>query len=203
MNGECKDRFLLGEDCGGAISVMHIRIDDHGLLNRTVGLQSTNGDGDVVNGTETFAVTGMGMMKAAAKVAAKTIAKGRLRSGNRSAGGQPEGTNKLRGIGDFELHDIAEGEGTSLQLADPVFGVNTQNIRVGGWLGAEEIGVGSDAILHQLVGDEAVLLGRKHVGAEVQIITLVVDKLEGKHVASYGNREEKSQELCSSKRGVI
>ena len=67
--------------------MMNIGIDDHGLADSAVGLQSTNGHSNIVNGAETFAVIGMGMMKTTTKVAAKAIAQGGLRGSDRPAGG--------------------------------------------------------------------------------------------------------------------
>ena len=73
------------ENFDGAL--VNIGIDDHGLADSAVGLQSANGHSNIVNGAETFAVAGMGMMETATEVAAKAIAKGGLRGSDRSAGG--------------------------------------------------------------------------------------------------------------------
>src|SRR5215471_7880527 len=69
--------------------------------------------------------------------------------------------------------------------------MDTQNIRIGCRFGVEKIFARGDGVLCQFVGDETVFLRGDHVGAEVQIIALVINELEGQHDSSHGNRRER------------
>ena len=73
-------------------------------------MQAADGDGDVVDGAEAFAMVGVGVMEAAADVGAEAIAKRGLRGEDGAAGSEPDRLYKFWGIRDLELHDVAGGE---------------------------------------------------------------------------------------------
>ena len=111
-NGE--DAGVIVENCSGAIAVMNVGIDDHGFLDGAIGLQAAHGDGDIVDGAETFAVISVGVMEAAAQVRTEAIAERALSSKDGASRSEPDRFGELRRIRDFELHDFAGGESAGL-----------------------------------------------------------------------------------------
>ena len=71
MDREREDGVIFREDRRCSVAVMNIRIHDHRFYESPVGLQVPDGDGDIVNHAEAFAVAGICVMKSAADVAAK------------------------------------------------------------------------------------------------------------------------------------
>jgi hypothetical protein len=67
---------------------------------------------------------------------------------------------------------------------DPVFGVDSANVGVGCAFGAEKVVGFGDAVVQELVVNEAKFFGRENVGAEVEVVALVVDEFEGQHKVS-------------------
>ena len=67
---------------------------------------------------------------------------------------------------------------------DPVFGVDAENVGVGCGFGAEKVGWRGDAVVEEFVVDEAEFFGGEDVGAEVEVVTFVVDEFEGEHGGS-------------------
>ena len=67
--------------------------------------------------------------------------------------------------------------------------MDAQNIRIGCRFGVEKIFARGDGVLCQLVGDETVFLRGEHMGAEVQIIALVINELEGQTTLNMEQRK--------------
>lgn len=82
VDGEGEDRIVFGENGGGAVAVMDVGIHDHGAGDFVAGLERADGYGYVVDGAEAFAMAWIGVVKAAADVAAKAVLEGGF-SGNK------------------------------------------------------------------------------------------------------------------------
>ena len=199
MNGEGEDGIVLAEDGSGAIAVVDVGVHDHGAGDFVAGLQRANGDGYIVDGAEAFAVAGICVVKAAAEVAAEAVLQGGLGGCDCAAGCQPECADEFGGIGDFQFHLIARGQCAGFELLDPVFGVDAEDIGVGCGFGAEEVARFSDAFVQEFVVDEAKFFGGKDVGAEIEVVALVVDEFEGQHEC---NQSQFSTEHTNTKNDI-
>src|SRR6202008_2541120 len=91
MNREREHRMILGKDSRGSIALVDVRINNHCLANRPIGLHSSDRHRHVMNSAESLAMAGIGVMKATAKIAPKPILQRRLCRQNRPSGSQPEG----------------------------------------------------------------------------------------------------------------
>jgi selenocysteine lyase/cysteine desulfurase len=111
MDGEGEDGIVLAENGGGAVAVVDVGVHYQGADDFVAGLQRANCDGYIVDGTKTFAVAGIGVMEAAAEVAAEAVLEGGFGREYCAAGGQPEGADEFGGIGDFQFHLFAGCEG--------------------------------------------------------------------------------------------
>ncbi len=98
MDGERKDGGIVGEDGGGAVAVVHVGINDHGFADGAIGLHFADGNGYIVDRAETLAMSGVGVMEAAADVAAEAIKGGGLRGEDGTPGGEPEGVDEFRRV---------------------------------------------------------------------------------------------------------
>src|SRR6266404_6709874 len=111
MDGEGENGIIIAKYVSSAVAVVDVGVDDDGPFDEAVGLQTANGDGDIVDRAETFAVAGVGVVKAATEIAAEAITKSQLASKDGSTGCEPNGFGEFRRIRDFEFHDFAGGEG--------------------------------------------------------------------------------------------
>ena len=73
VDGEREHRLVAGEDRGGAVAVVDVAIHHHGAADRAVALQAADRHGDIVDGAESLAVAGEGVVKAAADVEADAV----------------------------------------------------------------------------------------------------------------------------------
>lgn len=71
--------------------MMDVGVDDHGGFDGMVELQAANGDGDIVNDAEAFAVVGESVMEATADVYSATCGESALPCFDGAAGGKPDG----------------------------------------------------------------------------------------------------------------
>ena len=62
MDGEREDRRIALEDDRGAVSVMHVQVDDRRAPDQPRVLNAANGNGDIVEQTEAFAMIGKRVM---------------------------------------------------------------------------------------------------------------------------------------------
>src|SRR5262249_33442139 len=110
MDRERVDRRIAPENRGSTVAVMYVAIDDHGAADQPVVLQPADGDGDIVDGAETLAVPGEGVMKSAAEIEPDALLQCQACRQNRAAGYQPEGIHHALGIRDFEAQDLVIAE---------------------------------------------------------------------------------------------
>src|SRR3974377_1827204 len=85
----------VAKDNGSAVALMHVAINRHGALDELALLQATDGDSEVVQHTEAFAVIGVGVVKAAANADADSVSHGALSGKDRTAGVEHEGVHYL------------------------------------------------------------------------------------------------------------
>src|SRR5262245_5096479 len=105
MDGEGKHRTVVAKNVRRAVAMMDVGVHDNRLFDDALRLETADGDSDVMNRAESFAVVGVRMMETSAQVAGKTIAKSQLAGENRTAGGQPHSLHQFRRIRHFQLHD--------------------------------------------------------------------------------------------------
>ena len=110
MDREREDGIVVPKNVGGSVAVVDVGIDDDGLFDEAVGLQAADGDSNIVQCTEAFAVTGVSVVEAAAEIAGEAIAKGELSSEDSATGREPNGFGEFRRIRDLEFHDFAGSE---------------------------------------------------------------------------------------------
>ena len=89
---------------------MDVAVHGHGGANLVVALQATDGDGDVVDHAESFAVVGKGVMESAADADADFVGESLARGENGSSGGEPEGFDKVARVGNLHFHFFARAE---------------------------------------------------------------------------------------------
>ncbi len=73
VDGDGEDGIVFAEDGGGAVAVMDVGVHDHGAGNFVAGLECADGYGYIVDGAESFAVAGIGVVEAAADVTAEAV----------------------------------------------------------------------------------------------------------------------------------
>ena len=176
MNGESEDRGIAGKNGGGTVAVVDVGVDDHGSLDGTVVLEAADGDGDVVDDAEAFAVVGEGVMEAAADVGRRAGGEGALPCFDRAARGEPDGFDEFFRVRNFHAEDFVGSEGAGLEFADVGGGVDAEDVFVGGGSGGDDVRGRSDFLGDEGVADEAIFLRGKNVGAEVEVVAVVVDE---------------------------
>ena len=181
MDGESEDVGISGEDAGSAVALVDIGVDDHDGADGAIGLEAADGNGDVVDHAEAFAVAGEGVMEAAANVGGKAVGQCALGGKDGAASGEPEGFDGFLGVRDFQAHLLGGRKCAGLELADPFLCVDAEDVGIGGGLRGEKVGELGEALSQESFADEAIFLRGKDVGAEVEVVMLVVDELEGQH----------------------
>src|SRR5579871_4627584 len=73
---EGQNACVARENCRSAVAVVDVEVDNEGTLNGSVVLKSADGDGNVVDGAEAFAVSSKGMVESTADVESDAIAEG-------------------------------------------------------------------------------------------------------------------------------
>ena len=73
VHAEGEDRLVLGEEDGGAVSLMHVEVDDERPAGGGLGAQNGDGHGDVVEEAVAFRAIGIGVMRAAGQVAGNAV----------------------------------------------------------------------------------------------------------------------------------
>src|SRR5258708_23790085 len=128
MDRKRKDIGVAAKNRRCAVAMVHVGIDDERLADRTIRLEAADADGHIVDGAESFAVIRMGVMESAAEIATKAVTQCRLRGEDRAAGSEPGGFNQLLRVWHLKPHLFAGGQGSGLQLAHPIFRVDTKNV---------------------------------------------------------------------------
>ena len=86
VDGDGEDGFVATKNGGGAVTMMHVGVDDHCFADGFVGLQPPDGYGDIVDRAKPFTVASVRVMEPATEICAKPVAESALSSKNRSAG---------------------------------------------------------------------------------------------------------------------
>ena len=176
MNGKSEDGIVARENRGGAVALMNVRVDDHGGLDGAVVLQAANGDGDVVDDAETFAVIRKSVMKTSADVRRRAVREGALPCFDGTAGSEPAGFHEFLRVRNFHAQLFDGAERAGFEFVN-VFGrVDAENIFVGSGSGHDKIGGRAEFLFDKRVMNEAVFLRREDVRSKVKIESFVIDK---------------------------
>jgi len=181
VDREGEDRWVVGKDRRGAITVVDISIDDQGSGDLVAGLQGSDGYGDVMDGAEAFAVTRIGVMEAPTEVASKAVAKSGFGGQDGTASSKPERPHQFGRIRDLEFHLFAVRKRAGFEFLDPVRGVHPKDVCVGSRFGAEEVVELGNAVVEEFIVNETEFLRRENMGAEVEVVAFMIDELEGEH----------------------
>src|SRR5580658_2492933 len=104
MDGESENAAIAGKNRGGAVPVMNVGVHNHRGANQLIGLQAADGDGDIVEHAETFAMARERVMEASADVGGAAVNSRVARGKKRASGAKPEGVDGLRARGNFQAH---------------------------------------------------------------------------------------------------
>ena len=164
-----------------AVAVMNVGIHDHRRANRPLGLQSANGNGNIVQHAETFAVAGIGVVESPAQIGGEAVAEGVTPGERRASGCEPEASHRRDRDRDFKFHALAESQRIGFQPLDPGRGVHAQHVFIGRGLRREKILLVRDSLFDQLIVDQTEFLRRENVRAKIEIVLRVIDQLERQH----------------------
>ena len=184
MNGKSEYGGIVSEDGGGAVAMVDVGVYDHGGLDGAVVLEAANGDGDVVDDAKAFAVIGKCVMEAAAEVDGDSGwagGEGAVSGFDGAAGGEPDGVDEFFGVRDFHAEDFVGSERAGFEFVNVGGSVDAEDVVVGSRLGRDDVGGGDEILGDEGVADEAVLLRRENMRAEVKVVIVVVDDGDGWH----------------------
>src|SRR5712672_3064997 len=125
-------------------------------------------------------------MKSAAEISPETVTQRALRSENGPSRSKPHRVHQLPRIRNFQQHYLAGRERSRLELANPFRSVDAKYVLVARWLRLSEIFAGCDLLRDQRLSNQPEFLRRENVRPQIQIIFIVVDNLEGKHIPGRG-----------------
>ncbi len=160
---------------------MDVAIHDHRAADPFLALHDADGDGDVVDHAEAFAMVGKGMVESAAEAEADAVLQRAASGQDGAAGVEPESVHQFVGEGDLHRQLFARGQGTGAELVDVVVAVGEKHFVVFRRLWSNEVSSGGDPLIQHAAGDEAVFFGREHMLPDRQIVSVAVDELERKH----------------------
>lgn len=144
------------------VAVMNVAIHDQRFFDQPLVLERTDGDGNIVDGAETFAVRRKSMMKTSADVEADAVAQRVAGSQGGPAGSQPKSLHHFARIGDLKLDDFGVAQRSSFQAAHPAGIVDTEDIVIGNRLRLHKVGRFSEALLEQAIVNQPVLARGKY-----------------------------------------
>ena len=75
MHGECKNISIIAGHRGGAITLMHIKVDDQAIRGKAIALHQPCCHDRIVKAAESFAAIAISMMRSARKIDAHPIPK--------------------------------------------------------------------------------------------------------------------------------
>src|SRR5262249_41938123 len=88
------------------------------------------------------------------------------------------GFDQLLRIRNLQQHDFACSKGPRFQLAHPSGGVHAQNVFIASRIGLKKILLACQTFAQKQFVNEAEFLRKENVGAEVQVVAVVVDEFE-------------------------
>ena len=181
MNGKCEYGIVARENCGGAVALMNVGVDDHGRFDGAFVLQAANGDGDVVNDAKSFAMIGERVMETAADVRGAAVRESALPCFDGAARAEPARFDEFFRVRNFHAQLFDRTERAGLEFVDIFVRVDAQNIFVGSRRWRDEVGRRGEFLFDERVADEAVFLRWENVRAEVEVVAFVVDERDGRH----------------------
>jgi hypothetical protein len=202
-----------GKNRGRPVSLMDVAIYCHRFANLLIALHATDGNRNIVDHAEAFAVIGKRVMESSSDADGHAVDEGMIGGQHRSASGEPEGAYQLRRVRDFELQLFARAERARPQLLNVARGVHQKYVFVGGRPRGDEVRCGGNSRRDQPVVNALVLFGGENVRPDGQVVVIAVDEFEGKHsglsIRHSAGRVRKTpyhtrfQESCSDGRTVL
>ncbi len=186
VNGDGVDGGVALEDRGRAVGVVNVAIHHHRAINQAFALQAADGHRDVVDGAKALAMIGERVMEPATEVEADPVGERQPRRQQAASGGQPEGLHHAPRVRNLQPYDLLEAQRAGFQPAYPPGLVHQQHVFIPRRLGLDEVFRFHHPFLQQPLADQPVLLRGEDVVAEVQVVTGMVDQLEGQHQRSGG-----------------
>ena len=181
MDGKREDGIVLAKNMGSAVAVVDVGIHDYGFLDQAIGLQTPDSHRYIMDSAETFAVIGVSVVETAGEIARETVAQCEVAGKNGATRGEPHGFGKFGRIRNFQFHDFAGGQGTVFQFADPFLRMDAEEVLVGGACRLHDVIGRGDLFAEQKFIEQAEFLRGENVGAEIEVVTGMVDDFEGEH----------------------
>src|SRR5262249_40912915 len=135
----------------------------------------------IVDHAEPFAMIREGVMKSAADVDRRDILQRMLRRQNRATRSQPECINQFGRIRNLHLQFFNSGESPRLKFVYVIWFVYEEYVLIRRGLRSDEIRRVSYAKFNQLIVHAAILLSRKDVLPDGQIVFVTINELEREH----------------------
>src|SRR5260221_4723483 len=88
---------------GRAVAVVHITIHGHGPCDLALLMHALDGNRDIMNHAETFAMVRKRVMESAADIAGHAVLERQVRGQNRAPGGEPECPDQFGRVWDLHL----------------------------------------------------------------------------------------------------
>lgn len=175
MDGEGENRIVVLEDTGCAISLMQIAVDDHGFLDAVLGLGISDGDGQVVEVTESLGFFGEGMVESSSDVDSCALLDGQGGCLDGAAGEEEEELNDLRSQWEFRIFG-SWGQAAVLEIFKVGLGVDAEDLFARGWRGFDKGSLG-DLGLAECVGNALIFNDREDVRTVIGKIAWRIDKV--------------------------
>lgn len=93
-------------------------------------------------------------------------------------------------------------ESAGFEFVDVGGSVDAENVVIGGGSRRDDVGGGGNAFGEERIADEAVFLRREDVGAEVQVVTVVIDERRRGHGGHDKLSHSETPQNAKSKAGV-
>jgi hypothetical protein len=145
---------------------MNVAIYDEGTSDASLELETPNGDGDIVQEAEAFAMVGESVVKSASDVNADLVAESAVGGENGATRHQPKRFGEFGTVGNLQLEFFACREQTLAQFFYVEGSVNEENVFVTSRLRSDEVRRFGGVQLEQAVVGSLVLVGGKYVGAD-------------------------------------
>ena len=157
VNRAAEDGVIAVEDHRGPVAVMDVAVEDRGAANPAIALERADGDRDVVEQTESFAVIREGVMEAAAQVERGAHVQRRRGGGTGAAHHQTEPVGNAGPPRQLQRRDLVRGQTVVANLLEVFSRVDERQIVPGGERRLEDLTASETRIAEQALGDQSVL----------------------------------------------
>ncbi len=171
MDGKREDIGVILEDKCATLSMMDVEVNEEGSPKGFFELAFTDGDGDVVEHTESFPVIGEGMMESAADMDSESTLAGDLGSEHGSTAHDFHGFHDRGRPWDFHDHDFRLGEAALFNFIDVSWGMDEEEVSAVNGFGFDNVKAGFELGFGFKTFDyPAVFIDGKDVVSEVHFI---------------------------------